>query len=299
MSYVFRPPENFLGLPPEDSQYDAAGVLVLPIPYEGTVSYGHGTGHGPAAILRASTQVELYDREFGREPVFDYGIHTLPYLAPDLSGPEATVKTIEAAVAEYAATGKLVVGLGGEHTVSVGFGRGLRAALGDFTIVQIDAHADLRNDYEGTPYSHACVARRLNDIAPIIQFGIRSISQEEADCIQANPDKLTVFFADDIHAGNDHLARLAEMVQGKNVYLTVDVDGLDPSLIPATGTPEPDGLSWRQTLDIIRTLTQHARVIGFDVVELAPNPTSHSSDFITAKLVYKIMNLVMASRSGS
>jgi agmatinase len=298
MTYVFRPPENFLGLPPEDSAYEAAGALVLPIPYEGTVSYGRGTAGGPAAILRASTQVELYDREFGGEPVFDYGVYTLPYLAPNLSGPEATVNAIEAAVAEYAATGKLVVGLGGEHTVSVGFGRGLHQALGDFTIVQIDAHADLRADYEGTPFSHACIARRLNVIAPIIQFGIRSISQEEADYIEANRDRVTVHFADDIHAGSDHLTQLAQAVQGKNVYLTLDVDGLDPSLIPATGTPEPDGLTWRQTLDIVRTVTQNARVIGFDVVELAPSPTSHSSDFITAKLVYKILNLVMAGRTA-
>lgn len=297
MTYAFRPPENFLGLPPEDTGFEDASVLVLPLPYEGTVSYGRGTSNGPAAILRASSQVELYDREFGSEPVFEYGVHTLPSLAPDLSGPEATTNAIESAVAEAAATGKLVVGLGGEHTVSVGFGRGLRKALGDFTIVQIDAHADLRNDYEGTHYSHACIARRLNDIAPIIQFGIRSISQEEADYIQAHPDRVTVYFADDIHRGTgEHLTALAEAVRDKPVYLTVDVDGLDPSLIPATGTPEPDGLSWRQTLDIIRTVTQVTRVIGFDVVELAPSPTSHSSDFIVAKLVYKIMNLVMARR---
>ena len=297
MPYAFRPPANFLGLPPEDTGFEDCQAVILPLPYEGTVSYGHGTAHGPDAILRASTQVELYDREFGREPVFDYGVHTLPALAPDLSGPEATVNTIEAAVAEYAGLGKLVVGLGGEHTVSVGFGRGLHRALGDFVIVQIDAHADLRADYEGTPYSHACIARRLSDIAPIIQCGIRSISQEEADYIAAHPDRVTVFFADDIHTGGRaHLQALAEAVADRNVYLTVDVDGLDPSLVPATGTPEPDGLTWRQTLDIIRTVTQHGRVIGFDVVELAPSPTSHSSDFIVAKLVYKVLNLVMATR---
>lgn len=295
-TYESRPPDNFLGLPEEDTRFEDADVLVLPLPYEGTVSYGHGTAQGPAAILRASTQVELYDREFGCEAVFDYGVHTLPPLAPDHSGPEATVNRIEAAVADLARTGKLVVGLGGEHSVSVGFGRGLRQALGDFVMVQIDAHADLRDEYEGTPYSHACVARRLNDIAPIIQFGIRSISQEEADYIAANRDRLTVYFAEDVHTGDSHLVKLAEAVRGRPVYLTVDVDGFDPALIPATGTPEPDGLSWRQVVDIARVVAREGRVIGFDVVELAPASGLHGSDFITAKLVYKIMNLVMASR---
>lgn len=299
MSYAFRPPENFLGLPPQDSRFEEAEAVVLPLPYEGTVSYGRGTALGPAAILRASTQVELYDREFGGEPAFDYGVHTMPYLAADLSGPEATVNVIAEAVAELAATGKLIVGLGGEHTVSVGFGRGLHQALGDFTVVQIDAHADLRDDYEGTPYSHACVARRLADIAPIIQLGIRSISQEEADFIAAHPDRITVFYADDIHADSAYLARLAETIRGQRVYLTVDVDGLDPSIIPATGTPEPDGLTWRQALDIVRVVVREADVIGFDVVELAPSPALHSSEFITAKLVYKILNLVMSKRMSS
>ncbi|MFN8497750.1 MAG: agmatinase [Anaerolineae bacterium] len=296
MTYAFRPPENFLGLPPQDSGFDDAEVVILPIPYEGTVSYGRGTSLGPAAILRASTQVELYDREFGGEPVFDYGVHTLPFLAPDLSGPEATVNIITEAVAELAATGKLVVGLGGEHTVSVGFGRGLHQALGNFTLVQIDAHADLRDDYEGTAYSHACVARRLADIAPIVQLGIRSISQEEADFIAANPDRVTVFYADDMHTDPGYLARLAEAVRGQRIYLTLDVDGLDPAIIPATGTPEPDGLTWRQVLDIVRVIVGEGHVIGFDVVELAPSPALHNSEFITAKLVYKILNLIMAAR---
>lgn len=300
MSYSYRPPENFLGLPPEDSRFEDAQVVILPIPYEGTVSYGRGAGAGPAAILRASTQVELYDREFGSEVVFNYGIHTMPMLDPDLSGPQATVNAIEAAVADLAATGRLVVGLGGEHTISVGFARGLRRALGDFVLVQIDAHADLRDTYEGTPYSHACIARRINEFAPVIQFGIRSISQEEANYIADNGNRLTVYFADDIHAsGSAHLTALAEALLGKRVYLTVDVDGLDPAILPATGTPEPDGLSWRQTLDIIRTITANAEVIGVDVVELAPIAGSHASDFIAARLVYKIINLVMAQRSAA
>lgn len=299
MSYGYRPPENFLGLPPEDSRFEDAGVVILPLPYEGTVSYGHGTAHGPAAILRASTQVELYDREFGGEPALAYGVHTMPMLEPDLSGPQATVDAIEAAVADLAATGKLVVALGGEHSVSVGVGRGLRRALGDFVVVQIDAHSDLRDEYEGTPLSHACAARRLAELAPIVQLGIRSICQEEADYIAAYPQRVTVFFADDIHAGGDaHLSALADVVRGRRVYLTLDVDGLDPAVMPATGTPEPGGLSWAQTIDILRVVTTHAEVIGCDVVELAPIPGLHAPDFIAAKLVYKLVNLVMRRRGA-
>lgn len=298
MSYSYRPAENFLGLPAEDSRFEDAGVVILPLPYEGTVSYGHGAAHGPAAMLRASTQVELYDREFGGEPVLDYGVHSMPMLEPDLSGPQATIDAIEAAVADLAATGRLVVALGGEHSVSVGVGRGLRRALGDFVVVQIDAHSDLRDVYEGTSLSHACVARRLAEFAPIVQLGIRSICQEEADYIATHPDRVTVFFADDIHAGGGaHLAALADRVRGQRVYLTLDVDGLDPSIMPATGTPEPGGLSWLQTLDILRVVAANAEVIGCDVVELAPIPGYHAPDFIAAKLVYKLMNLVMKGRA--
>ena len=297
MSYSYRPPENFLGLPAEDSRFEDARVVILPLPYEGTVSYGHGTARGPAALLRASSQVELYDREFDGEPALSYGVHTMPMLAPELSGPRATIAAIEAAVADLAASGKLVVALGGEHSVSVGVGRGLRHALGDFVVVQIDAHSDLRDEYEGTPLSHACVARRLAEFAPIVQLGIRSICQEEADYIAAHPDRVTVFFADDIHAdGGAHLVALADRVRGKRVYLTLDVDGLDPSTMPATGTPEPNGLSWAQTLDILRVVAANAEVIGCDIVELAPIPGLHAPDFIAARLAYKLINLVMQRR---
>ncbi|MCW5880548.1 MAG: agmatinase [Anaerolineae bacterium] len=272
-------------------------MLVLPIPFEATVSYGSGTRHGPAAIIEASQQVELYDREFDREPATEYGVHTLPAL--ELAGePEAAVAQIAAATATAAASGKLVVGLGGEHTVSVGFGRGLLDAVGSpITVVQIDAHSDLRDEYEGTPLSHACVARRLAEFAPIVQLGIRSICQDEADYIAAHSDRVTVVFADDIHTdGGAHLMALADRVRDQRVYLTLDVDGLDPSIMPATGTPEPGGLSWAQTLDILRVVAANAEVIGCDIVELAPIPGLHAPDFIAARLAYKLINLVMQRR---
>ncbi|MFZ2359212.1 MAG: agmatinase [Anaerolineae bacterium] len=288
-------PGSFLGLPAPYSDRERAGVLVLPLPYEATVSYGHGTAGGPAAIIAASQQVELYDREFDREPALGFGIHTLP--TPALpEEPADAVTVIATAVAEAAAAGQLVVGLGGEHTVSVGFGRGLLAALGGpLTVVQIDAHSDLRDQYDGTPYSHACMARRLLDeagIEQVLQLGIRSVCPEEVALVRSQPERLRVWYAEAMHDGGWQ-AELIERVRGRQVYLTIDVDGLDPSVVSATGTPEPDGLSWRETLAILRAVAEHGRIVGLDCVELAPVPGHHASDFAVAKLVYKAISYAM------
>ena len=281
--------DNFLGLAPEHTDPARVGVLLLPIPFEATVSFGGGTVNGPAAIIAASQQVELYDREFDDEPALVYGVHTLPALElPEAS--QDAVEAIAAATAEAAATGKLVVGLGGEHTVSVGFGRGLVQALGGaVTLVQIDAHADLRDEYEGSPYSHACIARRLVDdqtVEQVLQLGIRSVCTEEVDFARHNPDRVRIWYAEDVHAG-DWRDELAARLAGKRVFLTIDVDGLDPAIIPATGTPEPDGLTWVETLDIVRWVCQNAQIVGIDCVELAPYPGQHAADFAVAKLLYK------------
>lgn len=285
-------PNNFLGLEAEYGDFAHAGVLVLPIPFEATVSYGHGTAGGPEAILVASQQVELYDREYDEEPVLRYGVHTLPALElPD--DPAAAVAAIRAAVAEAAHSGKLIVALGGEHTVSVGVGFGLLDALGGpLTVVQIDAHSDLRDQYEGTPYSHACIARRLLEspqIEQVLQLGIRSVCTEEVAFARSHPDRVSIWYAEAVHDGSWRKAFI-ERVKGRRVFLTIDVDGLDPSIVPATGTPEPDGLTWRETLDILRTLNEHAEVIGIDCVELAPLPGLHMADFAVAKLVYKAIS---------
>lgn len=297
-AYETLPPDNFLGLDEEHSAYDRSAALILPIPYEGTVSYGHGTREGPRAILHASRQVELYDRELDDEPALTYGIHTLPALASVVSGPEGMVAAIAACTEEQLRTGRLLVGLGGEHTVSVGIARAVRAVHGDFVMVQIDAHSDLRDEYEGSAYSHACVARRVLDLgATIAQFGIRSICREEIDLIRAERERLRVAFAEDVHAGA-YLGPLAELVRGRAVFLTIDLDGLDPALVPATGTPEPGGLSWAQALDIVRTVAREARVVAIDCVELAPIPGQPASDFLAAKLVYKAIGLTLAARRG-
>lgn len=294
--YETLPGYNFLGLDEDASAYDTSTALIMPLPYEGTVSYGQGTKRGPAAIIEASRQVELYDRELDDEPAISYGIHTLPALAPELAGPEATVDAITAYAEEHLRSGKLLVGLGGEHTVSVGMARAVQAVYGPFVMVQIDAHSDLREEYEGTRYSHACIAKRVLDLdATVIQFGIRSICREEMNLIRSETERLTVFFAEDVHAGG-HLPTLADTVRGKTVFLTIDLDGFDPALVGATGTPEPNGLSWNQGLEIIRTVMREAgNVVAIDCVELAPISGQHASDFFAAKLVYKTLSLAMTA----
>jgi agmatinase len=287
--------DNFLGLAPEHSDPEQVAVLVLPIPFEATVSYGGGTVNGPNAIITASQQVELYDREFDTEPALAYGVFTLPALDLPEDALDA-VNVITQATAKAAATGKLVVGLGGEHTISVGFGRGLVQALGaPVTLVQIDAHADLRDEYEGSPYSHACIARRLvgeQTVEQLLQLGIRSVCTEEVDFARQNRDRVRIWYAEEVHAGGWR-EELVDRLAGKRVYLTIDVDGLDPSVVPATGTPEPDGLTWVETLDIVRLVCQSAQIVGIDCVELAPYPGQHAADFAVAKLLYKTMTYAM------
>lgn len=298
--YTFLPPDNFLGLAAEYSAYETSRVVVLPIPYEATVSYSGGARNGPRAILQASTQVELLDREFDEELALRWGVHTLPSLAPSMEGPAAMVDAIEEAVTEQARAGKFVVGLGGEHTVSVGVARGLaRVACADgapLLTVQIDAHSDLRASYEDSAYSHACAARHFHQLGPVVQIGIRSVCREEMDYIAAHAETVRVFFAEEVHTRPQYLEELAQRVKGHKVFLTIDVDGMDPALIPATGTPEPGGLSWWQTLAAIRTVAQNADIIGFDAVELAPIPGYHAADFTIAKLVYKTLALALEGR---
>jgi agmatinase len=291
------PGGDFLGLDDEHSSFERSRVLVLPLPLEATVSYGAGTARGPAAIVAASRQVELYDREHDAEPALAYGVHTLD--APDLAGadPATAVRLIAAAVREAASSGKLVVALGGEHTISAGVSRGLLDALGGpLTVVQLDAHSDLRDSYEGEPYSHACVARRMLDderVEQVLQLGVRSVDAEEVAFARAHPDRVRVWYAEEVHSDRWR-EELAARLRDRRVHLTIDVDGLDPAVVPATGTPEPGGLSWAQTLDVIRTTARSsAQIVGIDCVELAPQPGLHAAEFAVAKLVYKTMTYAL------
>lgn len=274
-----------------------AAVHLLPVPMEATVSYGSGTARGPRAILEASFQLELYDREFDCEPGVLYGVHTLEEMVLDPDPGVALSQIADRAAEVYQPHATLGV-LGGEHSLTYGVVEGLlRRVEGPLTVVQLDAHADLRDRYEGTPHSHACVSRRLLEldrVEQLLQIGIRSICTEEAEVIRSHPQRIRTWFTEDVFEGGFE-QELRQRVRGKNLYLTVDVDGFDPAIIPATGTPEPDGLSFRQGERIFKILAEEARLVAFDCVELAPAPGQHASDFVVAKLVYRLMNLFLRS----
>ncbi len=294
---------NFLGLDAKASSRQTARAWLLPVPYEGTTSYGAGTRDGPSAILAASRQVELYDREFGCECAGEYGIYTTAPLEPVAASPEAMVAAVERAVRAFleGSPAPQVLGIiGGEHSISSGTARALAHMVpdGSLVAVQIDAHADLRDSYEGSPYSHASAARRILESCPLFQVGIRNISAGE-EPFRRGCARLRTIFAEEANAAEAaFLDELARFVCGKNVFLTVDLDGLDPSIMPAVGTPEPGGLSWQRILEVVRTITANAAAVpAFDVVELAPVPGLRAPDFLAALLVYKIFSHVLLKES--
>ena len=277
-------PKNFLGLPPELSDYERARVAVLPVPYEATVSYGGGTGRGPAAIIEASAQVELYDEELACEPC-DVGVATLPPLDVRGVAPSALAARVAPDVAKILADGKLPLIFGGEHSITPAVVEGVRRAHPEITVVQFDAHADLREEYEGERMNHACAMARVREQAPAVQVGIRNLSKEEAAWVAR--EKLSVFFAHEMrrnpHWQEEALARIAT----EKIYVTIDLDVFDSGVMPATGTPEPGGLGWYDVTSFLRLLAERKRIVGFDVVELAPITGFHACDFLAAKLAYK------------
>ncbi len=293
MHEFLRPGLRFLGLPEEECAYGRAKYVILPVPYDSTTSYNGGTRNGPRAVIEASCQVELYDAEFGLDASEVAPIHTLNELDPDLSSPERTVERCRAVAARMVADGKIPITLGGEHTVSLGPILALAGAGdGPFGVLQIDAHADLRAEYEGTPFSHACVMRRVREAGlPAVQLGVRAVSREEHEYIRAEGIDER-FFAWNLRGPIDHAALIAALPP--RVYVTVDVDGFDPAVFPGTGTPEPGGIGWRDYLDLFRALARAREVIGFDVVEVAPTPPYHACEFAAARLVYKMITILEA-----
>jgi agmatinase len=282
---------GFLALPKEMSDPEAARVLILPVPYEASTSYVTGTVRGPDAIIEASAQVEWHDEAHRDEPC-RRGLATLPPL--DCGGsPSDVVGRISDAVRRHVEKGRFVLTLGGEHTITVGCARGAAAGR-PMTVVQIDAHADLRNKYRGSPWSHACVMRRLSEEFPIVQLGIRALSTEEADFAETSANVFCVPGREVAAARCQPdgclawVERAIGAIETELVYLTVDLDGLDPSIVPAVGTPEPGGLLWHETLIFVRTLFESRKVVSADVVELCPRPDSTASDFAAARLAYKI-----------
>lgn len=276
---------NYGGIETADAAYDKARFVVVPIPYDLTSTYQSGSRRGPGAILDASANMELYDEEL-RQETYRAGIHTLPPLEADARGPAEMMHAVFGTVAAVAADGKVPVVLGGEHSISFGAVRAMKEAFPGLTVLQLDAHADLRVAYQGTPFSHAAVARRITEICPLVQAGIRSMSVEEADFLSAGSVKS--YPADFILDGGAWCETICGDLRG-DVYLSIDLDVLDPAVMPATGTPEPGGIAWRDLLRLIREVTKCCRVRGFDIVELAPIPGMVAPDFLAAKLVYRIM----------
>lgn len=281
-------PPNFLGLPAEPSDPGRARFVVVPVPYDGAASYGVGARFGPQAILDASREIELFDDELAEEPCH-VGIQTRPPLEPHAGGPEAMSERVEAEMSSLFHDGRFPIMLGGDHSITVGAVRAAKERYRELTLVQIDAHADLRDEYQSTPYSHACVAWRSVEMGTnLVQIGVRSLSKDEADWLDEHPEYATTVYARELWQDLDRAEDVIDGIEGP-VYLTFDVDALDPGIMPATGTPEPGGLTWPQTLALLRRLCRQCEVIGADVVELAPIPGMSAPNVLTAKLVYKLI----------
>lgn len=281
----------FMGVaqPPEDQ----ARAALIPVPWEATVSYGGGTGLGPAGLLMASSQVELYDELLDLEP-YAFGILTRPRVAVRGSQ-EEVLDRIESAVAAELKGGRLPALIGGEHTVTLGALRALVRERGpDFTVLVLDAHLDLRDEYEGTPFSHACVMRRALDLGlKVRHMGSRSCSAGEMELVRELGLKPT--WAREVYKDPQWLQKALQGLQGP-IYISLDVDGLDPALMPGTGTPEPGGLDWNQVSDWLMAACQGREVVGLDIVELAPMPGQSLSDFTAARLLYRALGLALRER---
>jgi agmatinase len=278
-------PWNFLALPEELSDYKTAKAVVLPVPYEATVSYGAGTRNGPGAIIMASRQVETYDHEFGGEPC-RVGIATLGEVEQVSTGPAEMVKKIEQVAHDILSDDKFLITLGGEHSISSGLVKAHKCKYADLTVLHFDAHSDLRDEYQGTKYSHACAMSRIWEISDFVSVGIRSFSGSKNEEIAFSEGRIIT--ALEFHKNENIISNILSLLSG-SVYITFDLDGFDPSVMPAVGTPEPGGLLWDETLDVIRAVGNSKRIVGADIVELAPIPGLTYPDFTAARLVYKLI----------
>lgn len=279
----------------EYTSFKKAKVVVLQVPYDKTVTYKTGTVNGPAAIIDASKKMELFDEELNQE-TFKIGIHTMEPLAVSELTPEDMIEKVYASTLELLKANKFPVTLGGEHSLSVGSVRAFKEIYPNLSVLQLDAHYDLRNEYFGSKFNHGCVARRISEMCPIVQTGTRSLSREEKDFLssQANGRVKTINVYDilEMPLWKDVISdSLSE-----NVYVTIDLDVFDPSLMPAVGTPEPGGIGWYETLDLLREIAKDKKIVGFDVVELCPIKDQAASDFLAAKLIYRLLGYIFPAK---
>ncbi len=282
---------GFLGLPTEDAvSYEKAKAVIIPFGLEGSVSYGGGTEKGPAAMIEASHQVELFDEDLWCEPYRDYGVVTLVEEQVDGSNIPTALEILARQTAAVLNDGKFPFVFGGEHSITPGAIRPFTEKFNDLIVLHFDAHADLRDGYEGEHYSHAAALRRVLDhpTLPIVSVGIRNISAEEIPFLDANKHRIT------IHWGKDRdqwsIEDIVAPLVGRNIYLTFDLDGFDSSLMPATGTPEPGGFFWSDAMGIIKAAAKVGKIVGADINELAPIDGLNAPNFLAAKLAYKILN---------
>jgi agmatinase len=262
---------------------EKAKVVLIPVPYDGTSTWGKGADKGPEAFLQASENMEVYDIETATE-VYRQGIYLADPVA-EKSSPEALVKAVHSVTKDYIKRNKFVTLVGGEHSLSIGSIRAFNECFDNLTVLQIDAHADLRESYNGSRFNHACALYEASQNTNLIQVGIRSMDALENTVMDAEK----TFFAHDM-AKDDYWGDKVIDLMGENVFITFDLDALDPSIMPSTGTPEPGGLFWYETLEFLRQVFEEKNVVGFDLVELCPNPHNPSSDFLAAKLYYKMLS---------
>lgn len=274
---------TYAGIPEAYATSEKSKIVLIPVPYDGTSSWKKGADKGPKAFLEASENMELYDIETDSE-VYKQGIY-LSQPVTESSSPEAMVEAVTEKVKSYLNRNKFVTLFGGEHSISIGAIRAFSRHYENLTVVQIDAHADLRESYEGSKCNHACALYEANQTTNLIQVGIRSMDQSEKSVMNFD----NVFFAHEIESDDYWIEQAVERMTD-TVYITIDLDGFDPSLFPATGTPEPGGLFWYETLRFLRDVFKEKNVVGFDLVELCPSPALYASDFLAAKLYYKMLS---------
>lgn len=274
---------NFGDLPQRYCAYQTAKIVILPAPFDATSTWIKGADKGPAAIIEASANMETYDIETDSE-VYKQGIFT-DRPTKEKKSPEKMVAELKTRALKHIKNKKYVVTLGGEHSISAATIAAYVESFKNVSVLQLDAHADLREEYHDSKFNHACVMARAREITPIVQIGLRSMDFSE----KKNMDKSRVFFAQDIYDNNNWFGKCLNKLT-KNVYLTIDLDVFDPAILPSTGTPEPGGLGWYQVLTFLKLLMKQKNVVGFDVVELCPNPQSKASDFLAAKLIYKLLS---------
>ena len=276
--------QNYGGLEQEFTDYKNASIVVLPVPYDGTSTWLKGADKGPQAILEASANMELYDIETDSE-VYMKGIATLDPVTENAS-PEAMSDAVEMKVDAILNDRKFPVILGGEHSVSIGVFRAFAKHYENYSVLQLDAHSDMRDTYEGSDHNHACVMARAREMATVAQVGIRSSCIEEKHNI--DPDR--IFYAHEIKESSNWMYDVSEKLKD-DVYITIDLDVFDPAYMPSTGTPEPDGLNYREVINFLKLINERHNIIGLDVVELCPNDVNKAPDFLASKLIYQILSM--------